>query len=658
MYTTQDYLKKTYRDDIQGIRAIGALMIIAYHVWIGKVSGGVDVFFVISGFLMGSIFLRNIAQGKTINPFRFWGKIIKRIAPSAYLVLLVTLLAGYFIIPEPLWLQMVNEGIYSSLQLENIKLMQNSVDYLAREEPPSPVQQFWALSTQMQFYFFLPLIFLLVTIFSKIDNFLPRLFLFFAAIWLLSFSFSLYQTYYTPQYAYFNPATRAWEFTSGILLAFAIPFIKINWQQRILLGCIGLTFLLLGGVLIPKTINFPGYIALVPVISAIFLIISGVGEQQTFIQKILSNRFFLSIGNSSFTIYLWHWPIFVFYLEISGNTSVAFIPGVMIALVSIALAFASSRLLETPFRERLHYKIYTPYLIGSAFMLPVLVVAFSWRFYILNMQQDSQNWSAAISASQTEVNTILPSTSAINIPKKEFLTAKSNLPEAYHQKCHQNNPSINLVKCEFGDTQSSKTILLVGNSHSTQWLPALDQISKNKNFKLISITKSECPWGLLKGASKECKVWHKKLVEFIETSKPYAIITTSTRAGKKHPEYVPETYIQQWKNVSQLGVKIVAIRDNPWFDFDPPLCVARNKNETLICSKSKHDALQETNPSEDYINGINNLLLVDMTRFLCDTELCFASTSNQLIYRDSHHLSVPYVQSLTNKLSEELGTFL
>ncbi|MEH6452466.1 MAG: SGNH hydrolase domain-containing protein, partial [Psychromonas sp.] len=299
-----------------------------------------------------------------------------------------------------------------------------------------------------------------------------------------------------------------------------------------------------------------------------------------------------------------------------------------------------------------------PYLIGTAFLIPVLVVAFSWRFYILNMQQDSQSWSAAINTNQTEVNSITPSTSAINIPKKEFITAKSNLPEAYHQECHQNNPSTDLVKCEFGDTQSTKTILLVGNSHSTQWLPALDQISKNKNFKLINITKSECPLGLLKDSSDACKVWHKKLIDFIETSKPYAIITTSTRAGKDHAEYVPQTYIQQWKVVSQFGVKIVAIRDNPWFNFDPPLCVARNKNETLKCSKSKDDALQKNDPSEGYTNNISNLLLVDMTRFLCNTELCFAATSDQLIYRDSHHLSVPYVQSLTNKLSEELDTFL
>ncbi|HEY6612166.1 MAG TPA: acyltransferase, partial [Pseudomonas sp.] len=157
----------TYRDDIQGVRAIGAILIALYHIWIHKVSGGVDVFFVMSGFLMTGVLIRQLESTNRIQPFVFWGNLVKRIAPSACTVLLATLLLGYFFVPEPLWTQFIKEVTYSAIQVENIGLMRNSVDYLARELPPSPVQQFWALSIQVQFYVFLPLILTLVLGLSK-----------------------------------------------------------------------------------------------------------------------------------------------------------------------------------------------------------------------------------------------------------------------------------------------------------------------------------------------------------------------------------------------------------------------------------------------------------------------------------------------------------
>jgi len=147
-----------YREDIQGIRAVGAILIMIYHIWLNKVSGGVDVFFVISGFLMTGILVKQYNEKGRILPVLFWAKIIKRLAPSAYLVLLATLIGSYFFYPVPLWPSLLSEVIASALHVENIQLIRKSVDYLAREVPPSPVQQFWALSIQIQFYIFLPFV--------------------------------------------------------------------------------------------------------------------------------------------------------------------------------------------------------------------------------------------------------------------------------------------------------------------------------------------------------------------------------------------------------------------------------------------------------------------------------------------------------------------
>ena len=209
-----------YRHDIQGIRAISALLIAVYHIWINKVSGGVDVFFVISGFLMTGVLIRQIHQLDRIRPLIFWGNLIKRIAPCACTVLLFTLVAGYFIVPEPLWSQLIQETLFSALNLENIELMRRSVDYLARELPPSPVQQFWALSTQVQFYLLLPPVLMLALWIGRRKGSVSRtpLLLGIGLVAVASLFYSIVETAREPVSSYFNPAARVWEFFSGALL--------------------------------------------------------------------------------------------------------------------------------------------------------------------------------------------------------------------------------------------------------------------------------------------------------------------------------------------------------------------------------------------------------------------------------------------------------
>ncbi|MCW8194625.1 acyltransferase [Proteobacteria bacterium 005FR1] len=188
------YASRYYRSDIQGIRAVGALLILAYHIWGKSVSGGVDVFFVVSGFLMTSLLLRRCAESGAIAPLQFWSGIVRRVAPSAYLVLLGTLVCGYFFLPPQFWLVTVNELLFSAAHLENFQLMRLSVDYLANDQPASPYQQFWALSVQVQFYFLLPLIIGLGLFFSRRRKSLVPLIVTVAVFLLASFAYSLVAT--------------------------------------------------------------------------------------------------------------------------------------------------------------------------------------------------------------------------------------------------------------------------------------------------------------------------------------------------------------------------------------------------------------------------------------------------------------------------------
>src|SRR5690606_33188902 len=152
------YREPRLRADAQGLRAIGALLILVFHLWVHKVSGGVDVFFVISGYLMAGVLLRQVSGGGRLQPVRFWAGVVVRVAPAAYLVLLCTVLLGYLYVPAPLWRTSIDDLLFSTLHLENLHLLRNGVNYLERLDPPGPFQQFWALSMQMQFYVLLPAI--------------------------------------------------------------------------------------------------------------------------------------------------------------------------------------------------------------------------------------------------------------------------------------------------------------------------------------------------------------------------------------------------------------------------------------------------------------------------------------------------------------------
>ncbi len=646
----------TYREDIQGVRAIGAILITVYHIWINKVSGGVDVFFVISGFLMTGVLIRQLESSARIQPLLFWGNLIKRILPSACTVLLVTLALGYFFVPEPLWARFIREVAYSVLQVENIGLMASSVDYLARDLPPSPVQQFWALSIQVQFYFLLPLLLALVLALSRgcssVRPFIGAL----ATLIALSFLYSLIETAHNPASAYFNPATRAWEFFAGGLLAFLLPHIKLGNGLRAGLGVLGLLALLLCGPLVPASERFPGWIATVPVSAALLLLISGTGADQPPTSRLLSHPWLTHLGKVSFGIYLWHWPLLVFTLEYTHSSRPTLPQGVAIILLSIALAMATHRLIEEPLRRKEFApgKVWTPYLIGVAFLAPVLASTATWHYYIRHTIAE-QVHERLPQARLDDIERIGVQRDVSAELEDELIAVKELLPEAYTEDCHQAITAAEVKICAYGDTRAERSVALVGGSHAVQWLPALDAIGKETRLKILNITKSSCPFGALSDSDPSCLAWNRQLIDKLTQLRPLAVITNSTRAGLAEvPEHVPPSYVEQWKRLEELGIPVIAIRDNPAFDFDVATCIAQHTDDALACSRPRARSLAPTDPAVAHQRTLSNLHLIDMSEFFCTAQTCIAVTRDHLMYRDAEHLNVPYVMSLTERLNEKL----
>ena len=652
-------VREDYRHDIQGIRAISALLIAIYHIWINKVSGGVDVFFVISGFLMTGVLIRQIQQFDRIQPLIFWGNLIKRIAPGACTVLLVTLAAGYFIVPEPLWNQLIQETLFSALNLENLELMNRSVDYLNRELPPSPVQQFWALSTQVQFYALLAPLLMLALWIGRRCGAAARSAVLVALGMTAAFSllYSVLETAREPVSTYFNPAARVWEFFAGGLLALLLPRIRLQGALRNLFGLLGLATLLLFGLLAPQGSQFPGSIALIPVAAAVMLIVAGSGAEPSIASRWLASRHLAGLGRISFGVYLWHWPLLAFALEYLGSTRLDVPQGLLVIVLAILLAMATHRFVEEPIRNHRYAtrRVWVPYVIGLLLLSPVLASAATWKFYIRDVVAEERNSNAHL-ASPEDFAPAEVQIHAGQLSEANLITAKVILPASYQGNCHQQITRPEVVYCAYGDTSSSTTVALVGGSHATQWLPALERIGKAYGLKVLNITKKECPFGATEGSHPSCAEWNSRLIDTLAELRPQVVITNSTTTT--HPEireYVPPAYVQQWRRLEQLGIPVIGIRDNPSLGFDPATCVARHRDNLLACSKPRSKSLAERDPSLEHLGELGNLHLVDMSEFLCTAEQCLTVTHDFLMYRDGHHLNPRYVLALSGRLHEQLA---
>jgi peptidoglycan/LPS O-acetylase OafA/YrhL len=657
-----------YRHDIQGLRAFGIALVVVFHIWVGKVSGGVDVFFTISGFLMTCLLLRQLARTGGISPIEFWGRIILRILPSAYVVLLATLLIGGQIIPLSQWHAFSSNGIASALQLENIQLMRWSTDYLAREEPPGAFQQFWALSLQMQFYLLLPLLMIGVTELARRlrpagaqHRVQAALFCLLAAA---SFAYALHATWERPAPAYYDPLARLWQFMIGAVCAVMIDRVALVESLRRAIGWIGLALILLCGIVIPVTWPFPGPAALVPVLGAAMVILSGAQPVRGGVQALLSVPPLQRIAAVSFTVYLWHWPLLIFAMEALDHTQLTVPEGGAVVALAIILAFATHWLVEQPLRRLSRpgawagrpawLKTAMPYAIALAMLLPIASYLAIWKKHYGSIESRFIAAAVAAPVEPGKLDQVQRSAGEKILP--QVIAAIRFLPEPYDTGCHQTVEDPEVKTCSFGSTSpDAKVIALAGGSHALQWLPAVQKIAHDEGIRVVSITKSDCSLGGIDGAHPSCAAWSEAVLAKLVSLRPDAVFTTATRpATGEAGDEVPPEYLAFWRELTRNGIAVVAIRDNPWMKFSIADCVARNMTDLDACAVARDAALSQPSPIEAVAGDDPRIDYVDVTDYLCTEAVCPAVANDMLIYRDRHHITVPYVLGLARVLKERI----
>ena len=686
-----------YRRDLDGLRGVAIALVAVFHVWFGRVSGGVDVFLALSGFFFGSSLLRGVlTPGSSLNPGPRVLRLARRLLPALIVVLTASAVLTVVVQPQTRWETFADQTLASLGYYQNWELAATASNYLKAGETVSPLQHIWSMSVQGQFYLaFLLLTLGLAALLRKpLGRGLRTYFVaMLAGLTVASFVYAVIAHNTDQITAYYDSFARAWELLLGVLIGALVPF--VNWPMwlRTLLAVVGLAAILSCGALIDGVDAFPGPWALVPVGAAILLILSGANlggrastrGRQPLPNRLLAARPLVVLGEMAYSLYLWHWPLLIFWLAYTGEPHARFGDGLAILLISGVLAYLTMRFIEQPLRQRRlpsgvwdtasswGARLRRPATVGGTVVVLLGVAltasAFSWRDHVAH-QRASGNELATLSADGYPGARAL--VNGARVPQLPFrptvLEAGDDIPKSTSDGCISDFDNVGIINCTYGDINATRTVALAGGSHAEHWITALDILGKEHDFKVVTYLKMGCPLTteknpLVMGDNRpypKCREWNERVMAKLIGDKPDFVFTTSTRPWNTKPgDMMPGTYIGIWKTLNDNKIPVLAMRDTPWLvrdgkPFQPADCLAKGGN-SASCGIKRSQVLSERNQTLDFTDRFPSLKVLDMSDAVCRQDLCRAIEGNVLVYHDAHHLSATYMRTMTPELGRQMG---
>lgn len=661
-------LTQTYRPELQGLRAVAVVLVVIYHVWLGRVSGGVDVFFVISGFLVTGQLLRAAQRGRI--QFRpLWGRMVKRLVPAAMTVLLVITAASILLLPQTRWLSTIREIGATSLYLENWQLATDSVDYYAQNNLASVVQHYWSLSIQGQFYLVWPLLVALVAGVTRLTRRSLRrwLFTFLLMVFTISLAYSVWLTRVNQPVAYFHSLTRVWEFALGGLVAVGVHAVALARWQRVALGWAGVLALPVCGVVTQVGSQFPGYLALWPTSCAAAVILAGATGSRWGADRLLSGRPLAYLGNLSYSLYLWHWPVLVFYLVVRDRTTVSQAGGAVIIGVSLLLAVATYHLIEKPVREsRIGVSTrWGAYRLGAVALAAVLLALTAWQ--LVTTRQAASYEASVDDPDHPGAQAHGDGFEYWGTEKPSLAPPMVKLPDDWARvdprTCVRSPRNKDLEICRSQVTEPpTRRLVLVGDSHVGQWIAAVKPVADRNNWQLITMTRGGCPYSTrseLVPGDLGCLRWNADATAEILSLRPDAVFTLATRDVRVGlTEQTPPGFVERWRELGQAGIPVLAVRDNPRFSYSPPECVTTYGTNAAQCNTSRSDLLAVEPPYARIPDIPANVSFLDLSDFYCTREVCPPVVGNVFVYMDNNHTSATFMTTLSLVVERSIGAAL
>ena len=680
-----------FRPEIQGLRAFAVLLVVIYHVWVGKVSGGVDVFLFISAFLLSLSFMRKINEGKPLKLLNYWTHVFTRLLPAASVVILLTLAGSFLVLSPTVWSARTIDAQASLFYWQNWNLANNSVNYFASDTGgKSPFLHFWSLSIQGQIFLLWPVLFAITALLVKKVRLkpVPAAVLVFGLVFCVSFAFSVWETKNYAAYAYFDTRTRFWEFAVGTLLA----IMTLKWKPthvgtRVVMGWIGTIGLITCGAVLPVEKAFPGFLALWPILSGALVIIAGRTDHKFAVDRLLVSKPLLNLGNISYSLYLVHWPMLVLYSAAVGKPRVSFLEGTVLIVASIGLAWVLNRFVEKPLRSasdnflpalasKLKFKrpvtSYAAWAGNIAFVAVILALVspavFGTRAWAEH--RDAKVISNAMSSIQEDIDTY-PGARALS-PDKELVEADpipKNAPlqsmfaswgtgckGSYALTREELNTSCGYTKNASDD---APLIAVVGSSHALQKSIVVDEISQRVGANQLNLLETGCPYpfatpeGFLNDRKKRCIAFSENATAEILAAKPSTvfIISTTTEAtaeGETADPGLDETL----QKLTDAGIQVIGIRDNPRFASDMYHCAmnAQNPDDCAEPIEAKYGEDPAAPIFAKYAD--RGAYLIDLKDVYCPDGKCSVIQGNVYMYADTNHLTNVYEATLTDIVYE------
>jgi peptidoglycan/LPS O-acetylase OafA/YrhL len=665
---------------IQGLRAIAVLLVVIYHFWPGRLTGGyigVDVFFVISGFLITQQLARQLERTDRIALPSFYAKRARRLLPAAITVLVFAGLATLFIMPLSSLTENVREILASTFYVENWVLALNSVDYLAAANEASLVQHYWSLSLEEQFYLFWPVLMLGASVFAV--KVLKRrkwvgLIAVLAIVGLGSFALSVFVTASDPAAAYFVTYTRVWEFAVGGALAL-LPRLRPTraWQSNIL-GWGGIVVVLACGYLFTASTPFPGYMAAIPVLGTAAIIVAHHREKPWDAGRVLSWRPVSFVGDISYSLYLWHWPLIVIAPYIPG-WGLSIWNRLALLAFCFVLAWLTKRFIEDPARGWRFFTTRRPRatLIGvvAAMAVSSLVVGGAWAVQqpkydaeASQLAQTLENPPECFGAASGPTDGLAPIDPLCDNPDLAGLIIPSpgfgNADRPEHPDCLSTLNDATVRDCRFGsDAADAPQIALIGDSHAYALMDPFIQMAETNGWHLTTYLKGGCPWTTTPLAARDafavsCDTWRASLTDALAAAAPFDAVFTAALTDRNVPgtsddETVAAAgYAEAWAPVLASGTPIVTVVDNPSWEDDPNKCL--RTEDATSCTVPRDEGLATFDPIALAATGAaaagDDVTLLDFSDTYCTPEECSAVVGGANVYRDVDHLTRTFAFTL------------
>lgn len=678
---------KQKRLDIQGLRAVAVGIVLLYHAGVGWLPGGfvgVDVFFVISGFLITGGIVQELRRDGGMSLKNFYIRRIARILPAATVAIVATVILTYVLMPATRWVQVGIDGIASALYYVNWLFAASSLDYLARDQEPSPFQHFWSLAVEEQFYIFWPALLALVTWLSLRLGFRLQkgLLVAVALVAVPSLAWSVYYTAANPGGAYFTTATRIWELAIGAAFAIAAGRgFRAPKAVSALFGWLGLGAIVFAAITYTSALPFPSFTALLPVLGTALVIWAGPTSGRVGPVLLLGTWPMVKIGELSYSLYLWHWPLLVIGGSLLGALTET--TGLLIVGLSIIPAWLSLRYIEAPFQARILEAQSDGGKLGSGLMMTLAAAAASLLLAIsvtapppppsvaFTPQQVNGVTAKPVGAEALAAGTALEVKDSFSDVTPAAVNAKDDVPEVNRNGCMVNAESVEAKVCSYGDRGASKVIALVGDSHAAMFIPAFDAWGITEKVRVDTYTKGACPFvaGEVEyngAAYTACSQWVQDVTQQLVTSKPQAVISTMSRyrvidggalsfEDSKQPLTV--MFEEALRPIQAAGIKTASLRDIPRPDMAVPDCVAKNGASLSKCALPASQALLPDGPDVRASERNKNIGLIDLSPAFCNNQ-CPAVIEGVLVYRDNNHLTATYARTLHRQLSEGLARIL